>query len=82
MELSQVTIKKINSSREGAELKKFITCLTRSLDRVSDIPDNWSKEQKAIEVTARKRAATKLAEILKPFADYVEPQEKEEKESY
>ena len=82
MDLAPATIKRINSSREGAELKKFITLTIKSLDRVSDIPNDWSKEKMAIEVTARKRASEKLAEILKPFADYVEPQEKEKPENY
>ena len=82
MELSQATIKKLNSSREGIELKTFIASLISSLDRVSDIPDDWDEKQKAIEMTARKRASTKLAEILKPLVDYVEPQDKAEKENY
>lgn len=81
-ELSQATIKKLNSSREGTELKKFITLLIDSLDRVSDIPDDWPKEKISIEVTARKRAAEKLAELLKPFIDYQELPEVEKPETY
>lgn len=81
-ELSQATIKKLNSSKEGQELKKFMVSVIDSLDRVSDIPDDWSKEQKAIEVVARKRATEKLTEMLKPFIDYVEPQKEELPETY
>jgi len=81
-ELSQATIKKLNSSKEGQELKKFMVSVIDSLDKVSDIPDDWSKEQKAIEVVARKRATEKLTEMLKPFIDYVEPQKEELPETY
>lgn len=81
-ELNQSTIKKLNSLREGIELRKFIADLIKSLDRVSDIPNDWNKEKISIEVTARKRAAEKLAEILKPFLEYEEPKEPEELENY
>jgi hypothetical protein len=81
-ELSQATIKKLDSSKEGQELKKFMVSVIDSLDKVSDIPDDWSKEQKAIEVVARKRATEKLTEMLKPFIDYVEPQKEELPETY
>jgi len=82
MELSPEIAVKLNNSKEGKHLKKFITSKVNSLDRISDIPDDWDKEQKAIEITARKRAAEKLAEILKPLIESEEVPEKEEPEIY
>jgi hypothetical protein len=82
MKLSDPIIKKINESKEGQQLKEFIVFQIKSLDRVSDIQESLSDKGKAIEITARKRAIEKLAEILKPFIDYQEPREPEEPENY
>ncbi len=82
MKLSDPIIKKINESKEGQQLKEFIVFQIKSLDRVSDIKESLSDKGKAIEITARKRAIEKLAEILKPFIDYQEPREPEKPENY
>ena len=82
MKLSDPIIKKINESKEGQQLREFIVFQIKSLDRVSDIQESLSDKGKAIEITARKRAIEKLAEILKPFIDYQEPREPEEPENY
>jgi hypothetical protein len=80
--MKKETIKKILNSTEGEDLCIFIKKTIGSLDRCADIPDSWTDKQKAIEITSRKRAAEKLAEILKPFVEYEELPEKPEKEIY
>ncbi len=80
--INQESIRNLLKQPEWNELSKFIEDTIKSLDRCSDIPDSWSDKQKSIEVTARKRSAEKLVEILKPFIDYQELPEVEEKEIY
>ena len=82
MKLSEQTIKRLNNSKEGEELKKFLTDKISSLDRVSDIPNDWDDRQKAIEVSAKKRAVEILAKMLAPILGYSEPVEIEKPEIY
>jgi uncharacterized protein YifE (UPF0438 family) len=74
------TIRKIKNSPEGLDLIKFIIGLIRDLDRVSDIPKSWSKEQKAIEITARRHAIDKLKKILEPIDDFQDIEKDNENE--
>ena len=82
MKLSEQTIKRLTKSKEGEELKRFLIDQISSLDKVSDIPNEWNDRQKAIEMTARKLAAEKLTKILAPILGFREVIEKEPPEVY
>ena len=82
MKLSNQTIKRLTKSKEGEELKRFLMDQINSLDRVSDIPSEWTDRQKAVEMTARKLAVKKLTKILAPILGFKEPVEPEEPEIY
>lgn len=82
MKLSKRTIERLTKSKEGEELKKFLMNQINSLDRVSDIPNDWTDRQKAVEMTARKLAAEKLTKILEPILDFKESTKKEKPEIY
>ena len=82
MKLSEQTIKRLTKSKEGEELKRFLIDQINSLDRVSDIPNDWTDRQKAVEMTARKLAAEKLTKILAPILGFREVTEKEKPEIY
>lgn len=75
MPLSPQTIEKISNSPEGQEIKEFLLEEMEKLDRISDIPDDWVESQKAIEVTARKRAAAVLSMALSPLISFQERKE-------
>ena len=82
MKLSKQTIERLTKSKEGGELKRFLVDQIDSLDRVSDIPNEWTDRQKAIEMTARKLAAEKLTKILAPILGFKEPTKKEKPHYY
>ena len=78
MKLSNQTIKRLTKSKEGEELKRFLMDQINSLDRVSDIPSEWTDRQKAVEMTARKLEVKKLNKLLAPILGFKEPVEPEE----
>jgi len=82
MKLSEQTIKRLTKSKEGEELKRFLIDQISSLDKVSDIPNEWNDRQKAIEMTARKLATEKLNKMLEPILGFREVTEKEKPEIY
>ena len=82
MKLSEQTIKRLTKSKEGEELKRFLIDQISSLDKVSDIPNEWYDRQKAVEMTARKLAAEKLTKILAPILGFREVIEKDKPEIY
>ena len=82
MKLSKETIKRLTKSKEGEELQLFLKDQINSLDRVSDIPNEWDAKRKAIEVSARKLATEKLNKMLEPILGFRETVEKEEPEIY
>jgi len=82
MNLSKQTIERLTKSKEGEELQLFLKDQINSLDRVSDIPNEWTDRQKAVEMTARKEAAETLTKILGPLLGFREVIEKEEPEIY
>ena len=82
MKLSEQTIKRLTKSKEGEELQLFLKDQINSLDRVSDIPDEWDAERKSIEVSARKLATEKLNKMLEPLLGFREVTEKEKPEIY
>lgn len=63
MSLNPDTIKRLSQMPEGQELKEFITNRITSLNTTHDI-EHTNDRDIAVEVVARKRAVTKLAEIL------------------
>ena len=82
MNLSKQTIERLTKSKEGEELQLFLKDQINSLDRVSDIPNEWTDRQKAVEMTARKEAAETLTKISGPLLGFREVVEKEEPEIY
>lgn len=72
--MNQETLQKLRKSPDWQELEAHILQHIRSLDRLTDI-ELTDDRQMAVEMLARKRAAEKLALILKPFLDLSEAPE-------
>lgn len=71
--MSPETIKKLQKSKEGGELVKYLLSHIKSQDQVSDIPDEWDNQRRGEEVAVRKRVGLKLSEILEPLINTPEP---------
>jgi hypothetical protein len=52
------------------------------LNQCVDIPDEWTAEQKAVELTARKRASEILHKVLEPLQLQPEPNNTAAREKY
>lgn len=52
------------------------------LNQCTDIPDDWPAEQKALEVTARKRAVSILNKVLEPLQIQTDIDNSREREKY
>lgn len=75
-------IKKLLETTEGKEITEHLKKAIKSVNRLDDIPSNWSDRKVAVEVKARRLAAVKLAEILKPIIDFQDLPEVDEGEYY
>ena len=76
-ELNPKVIAKLVKSTDAQKVISHLRYLIGRLDRNSDIPDDWTNEQRGAEVLARKRAVQQLRKVTQPFDDFLPEEEKE-----